>query len=108
MRSIQEKWLARIEAAVPEGFEVVHKPQYANTGTLYIQSEDSFDPEAVISYNFQDAYASFDRVEGLFTADFSALGAHGYVTYTAHDRHPSLEEVTHLFVAALGRLEVLS
>lgn len=60
--SMQTKMLAAIEkVADKHEVEVVHQPQWANTGTLFLQRD--WDTLLVITYQFNDTYASI-RVSG--------------------------------------------
>lgn len=73
MKAIQEKWLDRIETEVldfnelsvpvppdPE-LEVVRKPDYSNTGRLYVQQD--LETLVLFSYSFQLQEATFQFID---------------------------------------------
>lgn len=102
MRSTQEKWVERIRLAAEDaGFELVHDPQWGNTGVVRVEGKRSFEPLAEISYNFQSGYCSFDRITGLGMEPFR------FVPFgrDPEGRRRSLEEVTAWMVEAIAVID---
>lgn len=60
MQSTQKKFLKLVEtAAIDVGLEAVNDTQWANVGSIKIQSADSLDSLLTVSYDFQNGYATF-------------------------------------------------
>lgn len=59
MSDIQDKFEFRLSKALPKNIEMVNNRQYSNTGTIYIQPQDTFKCILEIKYSFQDDYAKF-------------------------------------------------
>lgn len=59
-RSTQDKTLAMLGAiAKDNGLEMIHNPQWANTGILRFEAEDSLTAVLSITYGFYDNYSGF-------------------------------------------------
>ena len=60
MRTMQQKYLKRVETlAEDNGYEAVQVADYGNTGTIYIQQENSVSSDAEVYYNFQSGTVTF-------------------------------------------------
>ncbi len=65
MQSTQKKFLAALGAAIQEaGFEPIHNPHWANTGSVSAEPADGFDPVLRLSYDFQRDTAKFEITDG--------------------------------------------
>lgn len=64
-RSTQTKFIAAVSAIAKDaGMELVHDPQWGNTGRLRIEPADGFVPVLEMTYNFQQGYAGFEGIPG--------------------------------------------
>ena len=63
-RNTQDKFLAALTAIAEENdFEVINDTQWANTGTIRIESPDSFNAVVKFRYSFQGGYSSFSEMK---------------------------------------------
>ena len=58
-KSTQKLFFERLEAALPEGFELNIDRSYANTGHLRIFRTGTFDTLVTLYFSFQDQYVTF-------------------------------------------------
>ena len=58
--STQSKFIDKLrELAKSEGLQLIHNPNFSNTGELRFERSNSFRPLLIIGYSFQQGYATF-------------------------------------------------
>lgn len=65
MRSMQTKVLAKFQEIITQhGFEPVQRAQFANTGLVSVEREDTLGSLMQVRYDFQDTTATFSMKVG--------------------------------------------
>jgi len=72
MSSIQDDFIATLEALAPRGYIARIQPQFANSGLIFYQDTD-FQTLLGVSYDFQDSYAHFNLTQ-ITDAEKAAIG----------------------------------
>jgi hypothetical protein len=71
--SIQDDFIAALEALAPKGYIARIQPRFANSGAIFYQDTD-FQTLLGVSYDFQDSYASFNLTK-ITTTEKTAISA---------------------------------
>lgn len=90
--TMQQKVLERIKRAVElAGLDFVHNPQHGNTGTVYIQRQETF--ETVLSFTYMFDERAFDvqvypaGVKPIYTSG----GGRGNILTMFYDNHDDVK-----------------